>query len=226
VILIPEGLIEFVPEVKKLIKELNRLLEMGKGKEMLSESQRQVFDKLPQDIQNQLLEDRDSHGNVQVSKIETEKLLSKMVSQELSNRKSRVAFNPAHHFFGYEGRCGYPSEFDATYCYNLGVNAERLIFEKKSGVMSVIYNLTKPVKEWGASEVLLRNALHEEERGGKIKKVIRKALVDLNGKVFSFYKAQREKDRVEDLFECPGPMQFNQTGLNIVSITLRLEKIQ
>jgi pyrophosphate--fructose-6-phosphate 1-phosphotransferase len=226
VILIPEGLIEFVPEVKKLIKELNRLLEMGKGKEMLSESDRQVFDKLPFDIQNQLLEDRDSHGNVQVSKIETEKLLSKMVSQELSNRKSRVSFNPAHHFFGYEGRCGYPSEFDATYCYNLGLNAARLIFEKKSGVMSVIFNLTKPVKEWGPSEVLLKKALHEEERGGKVKSVIRKALVDLNGKVYSFYKTQREKDRVQDFFECPGPMQFDALGPNSVSITLRLERMQ
>jgi pyrophosphate--fructose-6-phosphate 1-phosphotransferase len=224
VILIPEGLIEFVPEIRLLISELNKLLEEGKGKKDLSKESKLVFDELPIDIQNQLLQDRDSHGNVQVSKIETEKLLSKMVAEALEKRGSKVKFNPVHHFFGYEGRCAYPSEFDATYCYNLGKNALRLILEKKSGTMSCIRNLSKPISMWKIGEVDLKNALCEEIRGGKVKKVIQKALVDLNGKVFAKYKKLREIDRLEDQFQSPGPMQFSLNQPLEISETLLIEQ--
>jgi pyrophosphate--fructose-6-phosphate 1-phosphotransferase len=225
VILIPEGTIEFIPEVKVLIKELNRLIEEGKGTSDLTSEAKDCFNELPKDIQNQLLEDRDSHGNVQVSHIETEKLFSRMVASELKRRGGKAKFNPVHHFFGYEGRCSFPSEFDATYCYNLGYNAIRLIQSQKSGVMSVIQNVAKDVTDWKPAFLDLEKALVEEERGGKIKKVIAKSLVDLGGPVFKAFLEEREKNRIEDNYKRPGPIQFSGPLKNLITKTLELESV-
>jgi pyrophosphate--fructose-6-phosphate 1-phosphotransferase len=226
VILIPEGTIEFIPEVKILILELNRLLEQGKGASDLSREAKECFDAFPKDIQNQLLEDRDSHGNVQVSHIETEKLFSKMVSLELKRRESKAKFYPVHHFFGYEGRCSFPSEFDAVYCYNLGRNAAVLIQTEKSGVISVIQNLAKDVTDWKPTFVDLEKALIEEERGGKIKKVIAKSLVDLNGPVFKAFRDEREENRINDNYKRPGPIQFSGPLKDLITKTLYLESFK
>lgn len=224
VILIPEGTIEFIPEVKGLISELNRLLGEGKGASGLSPSARDCFDSFPSDIQDQLLKDRDGHGNVQVSKIESEKLFSKMVSAELKRRESKAKFDPFHHFFGYEGRCSFPSEFDATYCYNLGLNAAILIRDEKSGVMAAIQNVSKDVKEWKPLEIHLKDILVLEERNGKMKKVIAKALVDLKGPVFGAFLKEREKSRIEDNYKRVGPMQYSGPLKDLITNTLTLEK--
>ncbi len=192
VVLIPEGLIEFIPEVSN-------------------------------EIPKELLEDKDSHGNIQVSKIETEKLLSKMVQEELTKRKSGAKFNPTYHFFGYEGRCSFPSEFDATYCYNLGINAALLIRDKKSGVMAAIKNVVKDLMYWKPISVNLKEILVEEMRHGKLKKVIAKALVDLQGPVFKAFLIQREQNRLEDNYKRPGPMQFSGPLKDLTTITLSLE---
>lgn len=191
VVLIPEGTIEFVSDLKELVDE-------------------------------QLFADRDSHGNVQVSKIETEKLLSKMVEKELNERGSKAKFNPVHHFFGYEGRCSFPSEFDASYCYNLGLHAAVLVRDRKSGVMAAIQNLKKPVAEWKPCEVCLETILVEEERKGKMKKVIAKALVDLKGPVFQMFAKERERNRIEDRYKKVGPMQFYGPLKDQITKTLEL----
>ncbi len=193
VILIPEGLIEFIPEVAKEIPE-------------------------------ELLQDKDSHGNIKVSQIETEKLLSKMVIDELTKRGSSVKLNPIHHFFGYEGRCSYPSIFDATYCYNLGINAAELIKAKKSGVMATIENTAKDVTHWKASSVDLKLALVEELRNGKKKQVIAKALVNLSGPVFKAFLKARESNRLKDNYLRPGPIQFSGPGASAITHTLFLEQ--
>ncbi len=191
VILIPEGLIEFIPGAKESLAHL--------------------------------FQDKDSHGNTKVSQIETERLLSKLVSEEIKRRGSSAKFEPFHHFFGYEGRCSFPSVFDATYCYNLGRNAALLMSRQKSGVMATIENLARGVKQWRPAYRDLEEALVEEERGGKLKRVIAKSLVDLKGPVFGAFDNVRERNRVEDHYKNPGPIQFYGPSKNEITLTLQIE---
>jgi 6-phosphofructokinase len=191
VILIPEGLIEFIQGAKESLA--------------------------------QLLAAKDSHGNTKVSQIETERLLSKLVAEELIKRGSSAKFDPFHHFFGYEGRCSFPSVFDATYCYNLGLNAALLISNKKSGVMTTIKNLAKDVSEWKPAHIDLEGSLVEEERVGKLKKVVAKSLVDMDGPVFAAFLKVREKNRVGDHYKKAGPIQFYGPLKDQITLTLELE---
>ena len=212
VILIPEGLIEFVPEMKQLIAELNELLpKLGKSKEKvtaiaeaLTQDSRAVFSLLPEEIGRQLLLDRDPHGNVQVSHIQTEKLLSSLVKKQLKD----VPFQPVHHFFGYEGRSALPSNFDATYCYALGQVAAALIHEGYTGYMSCIRHLTKSPADWGVCGLPITSLMNMEQRSGKEKPVIQKALVDLNGAPFKAFAKNRAHWKKEDHYRYPGPIQF------------------
>ena len=227
VILIPEGLIEFIPEIKLLINEMNSLLSQTSPHfqkfnkilsledrckwiyNNLSNNSKTTFSNLPKTIQEQLLLDRDPHGNVQVSKIETEKLLLETVKQELKKRKDfKGKFNAQNHFFGYEGRAGLPSNFDAEYCYSLGYVAALLVYQGFTGYMSCVSNLTKPIDQWEIKGIPITSLMHMEMRKGKRKPVIKKALVDLSGKAFLKYKSHREKWLMEDQYICPGPMQF------------------
>lgn len=230
VILIPEGIIEFIPEVKQLIQELNHLLatsqpharqlelldeharQMAYLQKHLSESSIQCLFALPGSIQKQLLLDRDPHGNVQVSKIETERLFIELVSQKLDHLKFqgdyRGTFNPQPQFCGYEGRAGLPSNFDCQYCYALGHVAALLLKVGATGYMSCIKNLTQPVSEWEALGVPIYCMLHREMREGKQKTVIQKALVDLEGAPFQLFAQKRERWLSEDDYCCPGPIQF------------------
>ena len=196
-VLIPEGLIEFIPAIGKLIKELNEVLTdpaTGESREFESKDAQVAFVKgniapenlailesLPKDVERQLCLDRDPHGNVQVSLIETEKLLSAMVAAKLEAWKKEGKYNgkftPQHHFFGYEGRCAAPSNYDADYCYSLGYNASRLISNGKTGYMSVIKNTTAPADQWIAGGVPITMMMNMERRNGAMKPVIRKALV-------------------------------------------------
>ena len=209
VILVPEGLIEFIPEMKKLIEELNTFLAHGDNVlDQLSPSSRKTFDYLPKQIQNQLLLDRDPHGNVQVSHIQTEMLLSHVVQEELKKRNFKGKFSPVHHFFGYEGRSGFPSNFDATYCYNLGIVSALLVGEGLTGYMSCLTNLTKPASEWRICAVPITSLMNIEMRKGKEKPVIQKALVELSGQAFKEFEKNREKWKYQDHYKCPGPIQF------------------
>ncbi|HNW49532.1 MAG TPA: diphosphate--fructose-6-phosphate 1-phosphotransferase [Prolixibacteraceae bacterium] len=247
VILIPEGLIEFIPEMKVLIDELNELLAEGTATaqafshvknshrvdwtaEKLSSKSSVVFRSLPEGIANQLTLDRDPHGNVQVSKIETEKLLIEMVDAELAERKlenkyvGKFAFQ--NHFFGYEGRCAAPSNFDADYCYSLGFNASLLIASGKTGYMSSIRNTTSPASEWIAGGVPITMMMNMERRHGHMKPVIQKALVELDGKPYSYFASKREEWAVKTDFVYPGPIQYFGPSdvCDRVSETLKLEK--
>ena len=217
VILIPEGLIEFIPEIGFLIQELNHLLSDSSidNKEIfsrLTEFSRKSFSSLPEGIQDQLLLNRDPHGNVQVSFIETEKLLIETVSQELKRRlkdgKYKGKFSALHHFLGYEGRAGFPSNFDCNYCYSLGYTAALLITHKATGYMCCITGLTKNPIDWQVLGIPLTSLMNLEWREGKKKPVIKKALVDLYSKSFSFYKQHRNEWRLGDHYLCPGPIQF------------------
>jgi pyrophosphate--fructose-6-phosphate 1-phosphotransferase len=217
IILIPEGLIEFIPEIKNLIAELNQILakeEFTKEKLVttLSNVASQTFNHLPVSIQDQLLLDRDPHGNVQVSKIETEKLLLELVERQLQILKERGEyggkFSAVSHFFGYEGRSAYPSNFDAKYCYSLGIVSALLIREKVSGYMAAISGLNNETKQWLVYGVPLTSLMHIEIRHGKSKPVIKKALVDLQGRAFSYFKNKRDTWALEDAYISPGPMQF------------------
>ncbi len=229
VILVPEGLLEFIPECQNMIKELNQLLSGDSAltkefaeatfsnkiaiiKQNLSQEAAQSFSLLPEEIQRQLLLDRDPHGNIQVSKIETERLLIAMVEKELNQRKTKGTytgkFSPQPLFCGYEGRSGLPSNFDCQYCYALGHVAALLIQSGASGYICCIKNLTKPIDQWEILGVPIVNMLHFEIRKNKKQAVIQKALVDLQGPVFSAFKEKREKWRLEDLYCCPGPIQF------------------
>ena len=200
-VIIPEGIIEFIPAIKKLIAELNDVLATPEAetitsaneqiefvKRRLSKENLNVFQSLPTDVAAQLALDRDPHGNVQVSLIETEKLLSRMVAAKLAIWKHQGKyvgkFGTQHHFFGYEGRCAAPSNYDADYCYSLGYNASRLIANGKTGYMSIIKNPTKPAAEWIAGGVPITMMMNLEKRNGKMKPVIRKALVELDGAPF------------------------------------------
>ena len=213
VILIPEGLIEFIPEVKVLIAELNKLI--GSGEEhpetKLSEGAKKTFNFMPEKIQKQLLLERDSHGNVQVSKIDTQDLLMEKVAEEIKkHRDFKGKFSPVSHFFGYEGRAGYPTNFDATYCYALGHVAALLIEEGHSGFMAALNGLTKPVSEWEPTGVPLTSLMHFEMRKGKRKPVIAKALVDLSGKAFRSFAEKRGTWAQNDEYLFPGPTQYNE----------------
>ena len=227
-VLIPEGLIEFIPAIKKLIQQLNEVLTdpaTGESREFAGAEEQIAFVKgniapenlailesLPADVARQLCLDRDPHGNVQVSLIETEKLLSRMVEGKLAAWKKEGKytgkFSAQHHFFGYEGRCAAPSNYDADYCYSLGFNASRLIANGKTGYMSVIKNTTAPAAEWIAGGVPITMMMNIERRNGANKPVIRKALVELDGAPFKFLAANREQWAKQTLYVYPGPIQY------------------
>ena len=224
-VLIPEGLIEFIPAMKKLIAELNDMLaKFPEIKDMEPDAQHQfvvnqlnpenaeTFSSLPLEVARQLSLDRDPHGNVQVSLIETEKLLSEMVAKKLADMKEEGKFvgkfAAQHHFFGYEGRCADPSNFDADYCYALGFNAAQLVKCGATGYMSSIRNLSKPSIQWIAGGIPITMMMNIERRHGEDKPVIRKALVDLNGKPFQEFAKNRAKWAKETCYVYPGPIQY------------------
>lgn len=226
VVVIPEGLIEFIPAIGRLIGELNDLLaahgadykDLDKDAqrkyilEHLSEANRSTFETLPEDVARQLSLDRDPHGNVQVSLIETEKLLSNMVAAKLEQWKKEKKydgkFSPLHHFFGYEGRCAAPSNFDADYCYALGTSAVQLIANGKTGYMAIVKNTTSCTDDWKAGGVPITMMMNMERRTGEMKPVIRKALVDLNGKPFKTLAEHREEWAKKTCYIYPGPIQY------------------
>ena len=226
-ILIPEGLIEFLPAMKKLISELNELLAHNEDfdalnteeekrqfvKSLLTPDSLQIYRSLPKGIAKQLTLDRDPHGNVQVSLIETEKLLIEMVAKRLAQLKAegkyKGKFSAINHFFGYEGRCAIPSNFDTDYTYSLGYTASILISEGKTGYMASIRNLTSPASEWIAGGVPITMMMNMERRNGELKPVIQKALVRLDGAPFKFFKSVREDWADESTsYIYPGPIQY------------------
>lgn len=233
VILIPEGLIDFIPEVQQLIAELNEILahetvdEGGLWKNKLQRQSLELFELLPPAIQEQLMLERDPHGNVQVAKIETEKMLIQMVETELEHRKQRGAykyqFKGQSHFFGYEGRCGLPSNFDATYCYALGYAAGVLLHSKKTGLISSVRNLAAPVEEWTVGGTALTSLMDVERRHGKFKPVIKKAMVELDGAPFKKFASMREEWALNNRYISPGPIQFVGPVADRVNHTLLLE---
>ena len=226
VVLVPEGLIEFIPAIKKLIAELNDMLAANQADfdmiaddkkidyvlQHLSEENAAIFKSLPISVSRQLALERDPHGNVQVSLIETEQLLAEMVGKKLAQWKKdglfSGKFSTQHHFFGYEGRCAAPSNFDADYCYSLGFNASMLIAAGKTGYMSSVKNTSKPVDEWIAGGIPITMMMNMEKRNGQMKPVIRKALVELDGKPYKFFVAHRTKWARETEFVYPGPIQY------------------
>ena len=223
-VVIPEGVIEFIPAIKKLIAQLNDVLAMPEVKDLgrtetidfakahLTEENLAVFNSLPTGVARQLALDRDPHGNVQVSLIETEKLLSTMVAQKLEKMKKvgtyKGKFGTQHHFFGYEGRCAAPSNYDADYCYALGTSAAQLIANGKTGYMAIVKNTTKPADQWIAGGVPITMMMNMERRNGEMKPVIRKALVELDGAPFKTFAAQRDKWARETCYTYPGPIQY------------------
>ena len=246
VAIIPEGIVEFVPEFSKLISEINELLA-GEAtakfnalpdwaakydfiKAGLTAESMAVFDVLPQGIQQQLFLERDPHGNVQVSLIESEKLFSEMVKNELAKRKEagtyKGKFGSQHHFFGYEGRCAFPSNFDADYCYSLGYNAFMLIQYGYTGYLSKVSNISKPAEEWVAGGMPITKMMNMERRNGEDKPVIRKALVELDGKPFKYFEAHRDEWAVETAFTYPGAIQYYGPAevCDLTTRTLALEK--
>ena len=223
-VIIPEGVIEFIPAIKKLIAQLNDVLAMPEAKNLdrhesidfvkahLSEANLAVFNSLPTGVARQLALDRDPHGNVQVSLIETEKLLSTMVAQKLERMKKEGKFvgkfATLHHFFGYEGRCAAPSNFDADYCYALGTSAAQLIANGKTGYMAIVKNTTAPADQWIAGGVPITMMMNMERRAGEMKPVIRKALVELDGAPFKEFAAHREEWARKTAYVYPGPIQY------------------
>ena len=225
-VLIPEGLIEFIPAMKRLIAELNDFLaangeefnsiKRSKQREYiiskLSEENAAIYASLPEGVARQLSLDRDPHGNVQVSLIETEKLLSEMVATKLAAWKEEGKFvgkfAAQHHFFGYEGRCAAPSNFDADYCYSLGYTASMLIANGKTGYMSSVRNTTAPAAEWIAGGVPITMMMNMERRHGEMKPVIQKALVKLDGAPFKAFAAARDTWAKETAYVYPGPIQY------------------
>lgn len=248
VALIPEGLIEFIPEMKILIEELNELLAEGsafadefnaissdddKRESMiknLTEASAKVFKSLPKGIAKQLTLDRDPHGNVQVSRIETEKLLIEMVEKQLTHLKKtgivKVKFSAQNHFFGYEGRCAVPSNFDADYCYSLGQTAAFLIADGKSGYMASVRNTTEPSDKWIAGGVPITMMMNMERRSGIMKPVIQKALVRMDGAPFKTFAAKRDEWAIKTSYVYPGPIQYwGPTSVcDSTTKTLQLEK--
>lgn len=246
VAVIPEGVVEFVPEFSALISEINEMLAGSKADEFnamktwaekyafiekgLSKESLDVFSILPQGIQQQLFLERDPHGNVQVSLIESEKLFSALVADKLEARKKNGTytgkFGALHHFFGYEGRCAFPSNFDSDYCYSLGYNAFMLIQYGYNGYLSKVSNLSKTASEWVAGGMPITKMMNIERRHGEDKPVIRKALVELEGKPFKYFEANREQWAVETCFVYPGAIQYyGPTEVcDITTRTLALEK--
>ena len=244
VVLIPEGLIEFIPAIGRLIQELNDLLaahgadylNLDKDAqrkyilEHLSAENKGTFETLPEGVARQLSLDRDPHGNVQVSLIETEKLISEMVAAKLDQWKKEGKyagkFSPLHHFFGYEGRCAAPSNFDADYCYALGSSAAQLIANGKTGYMAIVKNTTAPADQWKAGGVPITMMMNMERRNGEMKPVIRKALVELDGAPFKTFAAQREKWAKETCYVYPGPIQYwgPSSVCDLTTKTLELEQ--
>lgn len=242
---IPEGLIEFVPELKSMIANLNDIMpslekdsKYSEGSDAekisiientLSSENAGVFKSLPALIKSQLLMDRDPHGNVQVSKIETEKLLISMVEEKLAKLKKEGKFSgkfsTQSHFFGYEGRCAFPSNFDADYCYSLGFNAFALINFGLTGYLSSVRNLTEPANDWIAGGVPLTMMMNMERRHGEMKPVIKKALVELDGPVFKKLEANREDWAMNDRYLFPGAIQYfgPSSVCDITTVTLALE---
>ena len=226
VVLIPEGLVEFIPAIGRLIQELNDLLaahgadyaDLDKDAQRayilahLTEENRATFETLPEGVARQLSLDRDPHGNVQVSLIETEKLISDMVGAKLAQWKKEGKYNgkfsALHHFFGYEGRCAAPSNFDADYCYALGTSAALLIASGKTGYMAIVKNTTARTDEWKAGGVPITMMMNMERRNGEMKPVIRKALVELEGNTFKAFVAQRDQWAKETCYVYPGPIQY------------------
>ena len=248
VAIIPEGIVEFVPEFSRLIAEINELLAGKKTEEFnalpdwaakyefikkgLTSDSFGVFDILPQFVQQQLFLERDPHGNVQVSLIESEKLFSEMVKAELAKRKAagtyKGKFGAQHHFFGYEGRCAFPSNFDADYCYSLGYNAFMLIQYGYTGYLSKVSNISRPAEEWVAGGMPITKMMNMERRNGEDKPVIRKALVELDGAPFKYFEAHREEWAVKTCFTYPGAIQYFGPAevCDITTRTLALEKGQ
>lgn len=246
VAIIPEGIVEFVPEFSMLIAEINELLAGSKTEEFnalpdwaakyafiesgLTKESMAVFAMLPQFVQQQLFLERDPHGNVQVSLIESEKLFSALVKDELEKRKAagtyKGKFSALHHFFGYEGRCAFPSNFDADYCYSLGYNAFMLISYGYTGYLSKVSNLSKPADEWVAGGMPITKMMNMERRNGEDKPVIRKALVELDGAPFKYFEAHRDAWAVETAFTYPGAIQYYGPSevCDLTTRTLALEK--
>lgn len=246
VAIIPEGVVEFVPEFSALIAEINELLAGSKAETFnalpnwkekyafiengLSKEAMSVFAILPEGIQQQLFLERDPHGNVQVSLIESEKLFSAIVKDKLEERKAagtyKGKFNALHHFFGYEGRCAFPSNFDADYCYSLGYNAFMLIQYGYNGYLSKVSNLSKSADEWVAGGMPITKMMNIERRHGEDKPVIRKALVELDGKPFKFFEAHREQWAKETCYTYPGAIQYYGPAevCDLTTRTLALEK--
>jgi len=248
VAIIPEGIVEFVPEVSKLIKEINELLgEKSPAKaefEALKSWEEQyaflekkltaeamaTFAFLPEEIQHQLFLERDPHGNVQVSLIESEKLFSTLVKKELAARKAAKTYNGKfsvlHHFLGYEGRCAAPSNFDADYCYSLGYNAFMLILYGYTGYLSKISNLKEPAENWVAGGMPITKMMNMERRHGADKPVIRKALVELEGKPFKTFAENRAQWAAENCYVFPGAIQYFGPSevCDTTTITLALEQ--
>ena len=246
VAIIPEGVVEFVPEFSVLISEINELLAGSKAEEFnalptwkdkyafieggLTKESMAVFAILPETIQQQLFLERDPHGNVQVSLIESEKLFSALVKAKLEERRAAGTyngkFNALHHFFGYEGRCAFPSNFDADYCYSLGFNAFALINFGLTGYLSSVRNLTAPASEWIAGGIPLTMMMNMEKRHGEMKPVIQKALVKLDGPVFKQLEENREDWALNDRYLFPGAIQYFGPSCvcDVTTCTLQLER--
>ena len=246
VAIIPEGIVEFVPEFSVLIAEINELLAGAKADAFnalptweekyafiqagLTKESMDVFAFLPQAIQQQLFLERDPHGNVQVSLIESEKLFSELVKKNLAARKAAGTYNgkfgALHHFLGYEGRCAFPSNFDADYCYSLGYNAAMLIQYGYTGYLSKVSNLSKPAEEWVAGGMPITKMMNIERRHGADKPVIRKALVELDGAPFKFFAEHRDEWAIETCFVYPGAIQYFGPSevCDLTTRTLALEK--
>ena len=244
VILVPEGLIEFVPSLKVLIREINDLLAKTE-KEFnvietvadkitfveanLSDRSKKVFNSLPEEIKGQLLADRDPHGNVQVSKIETEKLLIQTVTKRLKQMKAegkyKGKFSTQNHFFGYEGRCAFPSNFDSDYCYSLGYNAVMLLSANLTGYLSSVTQLSKSADQWQAGGIPITMMMNIEQRHGEQKPVIKKALVELDGEPFKYFAAHRDEWALDTCFTFPGAIQYYGPAevCDQSTMTLRLE---
>ena len=241
-VLIPEGLIEFIPAMKRLIAELNDLLATPEAANVAVTEQRAwilsklsaenaaIYESLPEGVAKQLTMERDPHGNVQVSLIETEKLLSEMVASKLAAWKAEGKFvgkfAAQHHFFGYEGRCAAPSNYDADYCYALGTSAAQLVANGKTGYMAIVRNTTAPADQWVAGGVPITMMMNMERRNGKMKPVIKKALVRLDGAPFKEFAAHREEWAENTCFVYPGPIQyFGPTEVcDQCTMTLKLEQ--
>ena len=244
VILVPEGLIEFVPSLKVLIREINDLLakteeqfnkldgtkeKIAFVEDKLTAQSKAVFDSLPEEIKGQLLADRDAHGNVQVSKIETEKLLIQTVTKKLKEMKAegtyKGKFSPLNHFFGYEGRCAFPSNFDADYCYSLGYNAVLLLEANLTGYLSSVTQLSKSADQWQAGGIPITMMMNLEQRHGELKPVIKKALVELDGEPFRYFAAHRDEWALGACYTFPGAIQYFGPSevCDQSTITLKLE---